>query len=197
MKTLQSLTDDEFAALLRGAAALPDAPAALVQSAVGLWQTKQTTSLANVAASITMAVKDAADAALEHIRAVLSFDSWAVSPAALGLRSMPSQTRHLLFSAQGRDIDLRINPSANHYALAGQILGPDEDGAIEVSGEVATPPGASTGPAVGGRTTRIVTFDEFGAFTLEDLAAGTYHLTLRMRRTVIELPPIQVGDRKH
>jgi hypothetical protein len=196
-KPITSLTDDELAGFIKRAQALPDAPAAYVQRAVDVWNAKlQTAPQAVVGASlkeVATAGKDAADAVLEHIRAVLSFDSWTVSPAALGLRSMPSQTRRLLFSAQGRDIDLRINPSVNHYALAGQILGPDEDGAIEISGEIVAPPGTP----VGGRITRIVTFDEFGSFRLEDVAAGTYHLTLRMRHTVIELPPIQVGDRKH
>ena len=42
------------------------------------------------------------------VQAVLSFDSWAQPVLAAGVRSGATDTRHLLFNAQGRDVDLRI-----------------------------------------------------------------------------------------
>jgi hypothetical protein len=179
MKPISELSDEEFLALARESVMLRDAPAAWVNSAIGLWGAREKKSDGQASAVIADIV--------ERIRAVLSFDSWTVSPLASGLRSTPSQTRHLLFSAQGRDVDLRINPSANAFALSGQVLGPDEFGAVEVAKDDEQ--------SVGARSARIVTFDGLGAFTLEDVAPGTYYLTLRMHRTVIELPPILVGER--
>lgn len=179
MKPIQSLTDDELAGLVRGAAALPDAPAALVSSALGLWQA------AHPAAAPVAA---AGDSLLNKIRAVLTFDSWSASPAALGLRSAPSQTRHMMFSAQGRDIDLRIVSSAESFVLAGQILGPDETGlvelAVDTSTEQATP------------TLRSTSLDELGAFHLDNVHAGTYWMTLKFAGAAVELPPIDVGTRR-
>ena len=120
MKPIQDLSDAEFAALARQAAALPDAPAALVQAAIDLWVPPRP-SLGDVARSLG-----------RLIQGVLSFDSWAAAPAgaALAVRSAETDTRHLLYSAQGRDIDLRVAPSARQFVLAGQILGPDETGHV-------------------------------------------------------------------
>ncbi|MGL4230681.1 MAG: hypothetical protein ACRDAM_20045 [Casimicrobium sp.] len=179
MKPISELSDEEFLALARESATLRDAPNQWVNGAVGLWAAREKAANGQAGNVISEIV--------ERIRAVLSVDSWALTPLASGLRSMPSQTRHLLFSAQGRDVDLRINPSANAFALSGQVLGPDEFGAVEVAKDDEQ--------SVGARSARIVTFDGFGAFTLNDVAPGTYYLTLRMHRTVIELPPIRVGER--
>ena len=112
MKPIDSLSDDEFAHLVQRSVALPDAPPSLVRAAIDLWPGAQPSAL-----------QSAAEAAWRLVTAVLSFDSWAQPPVALGMRAAPSSTRHLLFSAQGRDIDLRISPAAEHFALTGQILG--------------------------------------------------------------------------
>ncbi|GEM_PF-803239 len=177
MKPIESLSDDELAALVNGAAALPDAPPALVKSALGLWQ----------AAQPAVASKTAAPGLLNKIRAVLTFDSWTASPAALGLRSMPSQTRHLLFSAHGRDIDLRIVSSAESYVLAGQILGPDEPGCVELAIDTASEYAA--------RSMLTTPLDELGAFRLDNIRAGTYWMTLKFAGDAVELPQIDVGER--
>ena len=174
MKPFDKLSDDEFAHLAQRAAKLPDAPPALVRAAVALWPARPAASLSEVARS-----------ALRLITAVLSFDSWAQPPVALGMRSLASDTRHLLFSAMGRDIDLRISPAAEHYALSGQILGPDEAGMVELS----TEPGG--GNADGGAY--IASLDELGEFRLDGVRGGTYRLTLRMGSDEIVLPPIEVG----
>ncbi len=178
MKPIATLTDDEFADLVHGAVALPDAPPALVRSAIAIFRDAQPSPLMAAAENV-----------LQRIRAVLTFDSWAVAPTALGLRSMPaqSQTRHMLFSAQGRDIDLRIVSAADSYVLAGQILGPDETGLVELSVDTYHPQAA--------QTIRTTALDELGAFHLNGVNAGTYWMTLRLGGDTVELPPIDVGGR--
>ncbi len=178
MKPIATLTDDEFEHLVHAAVALPDAPPALVRSAIALFRDAQPSPIVA-----------ALDNALQRIRAVLTFDSWATGPAALGLRSMPSQaqSRHMLFSARGRDIDLRIVSAADSYVLAGQILGPDETGLVELSVDTQNPQAA--------QTIRTLALDELGAFHLDGLHAGTYCMTLKLGSDAVELPPIQVGGR--
>ena len=176
MKPVDRLTDDEFAHLVQRAATLPDAPAELIRQAIALWPAAPATSL-----------KDAAQAALRLVCAVLSFDSWARPAVSLGMRAGASDTRHLLFSAMGRDIDLRISSVAGRFALTGQILGPDDAGVIEL----ATQPdeGLETSDA------RTAVLDAFGEFRLEGVQGGTYRITLRMGQDKIVLPPIVVGQR--
>jgi len=176
MKPVDSLSDDEFVHLVQRAVAMPDAPPDLVQAAVGLWTQRQATPLAQ-----------ATRAGLRLVRAALSFDSWARPPVALGMRGMAAPTRHLLFSAQGRDIDLRITPLAEHFALAGQILGPDEQGMVELA--TAAEPGGA------GDRAHVASLDALGEFRLEGVRGGTYQITLRMGGDEIVLPPIEIGER--
>lgn len=162
-------SDDDLAPLVKRAADLPDAPPALIGAATALWPAKP--SVAEVARS-----------AARLLAAVLKFDSWAGAPVAFGMRSMPADTRHLLFSAMGRDIDLRIAPAEEMFALSGQILGPDESGRVEVN-------------AAGTSDKRTAPIDDLGEFRVEGLPKGTYLLTLRMGGDEIALPPIEVGKR--
>jgi hypothetical protein len=171
MKPLEQLNDDELAPLVKRAAELPDAPPDLVKAATDLFP--------------TVRLKDVARSATRLLAAALRFDSWAGAPLAFGMRSMPDDTRHLLFSAMGRDIDLRISPAQEHFALAGQILGPDEAGRAEL-----------TAQAGGSALTRTAPIDELGEFRLDDIERGTYLLTLRMGGDEIVLPPIEVGARR-
>ena len=179
MKPISELSEEEFLALTRNAVALRDAPDRWVNNAKTLWAAREK--------SATAPATSVAKEIVERIRAVLSFDSWTVSPLASGLRSMPAQTRHLLFSTNGRDVDLRINPSANLFSISGQVLGPDEFGALELA--------KNDEQSASSRSVRVVTFNRYGAFSIDDLTPGTYFVTLRMNRTVIELPPILVGER--
>ena len=176
MKPIDSLNDDEFTHLVQRAVALPDAPPFLVRAAIGLWPAAPATAL-----------KDVAQAAVRLVAAVLSFDSWARPPVALGLRAVASDTRHLLFSAMGRDIDLRISPAAGHFALTGQILGPDTTGVVELV--------TQSGDRGGASTARIAPLDDLGEFRLDGVHGGTYRLFLRMGCDEIALPPIEVGLR--
>lgn len=176
MKPISTLTDEELAELVQAAAVLPDAPPALVRAAVGLWQEKEPSLFAQ-----------ATEAMLNRIKAVLTFDSWSTTPMALGLRSAPTEGRHMLFSAQGRDIDLRIVSAADSYVLAGQILGPDDVGSIALS--------VDTKNDHNSQSTRTATLDDLGGFRLENVRAGTYWMTLKLGSDAVELPPIQVGMR--
>ncbi len=176
MKPVDRLSDDEFSHRVQQAVALPDAPPRLVRAALDLWPAPSVATVASVA-----------QAALRLVTAVLSFDSWAHPPTAMGLRAVASETRHLLFSAMGRDIDLRISPAANHFALTGQILGPDEAGVVEL----ATPSVDGNKPA----DVRVASLDALGEFRLDGVRGGTYRLTLRVGDDEIVLPMIEVGAR--
>ncbi len=176
MKLPNSLTDAELTDLAHKASQLEDAPQCWVDAAVALWK---------------VAPRPAARAASQapklwtRIAAALSFDSWATPQLALGVRSMAIDNRHLLYSAEGRDIDLRITHGVDCFALTGQILGPDE------SGEVLL---ASQGDSLGSPVLMITQLDSLGEFRLDGVDRGTYQLTLRMGVEEIVLAPIVIGD---
>jgi hypothetical protein len=165
MKPLAQLPDDEFERLLRAAVALADAPPALLHRAIALW----------------VAQPAAATRVLRRIAAALSFDSWAQPAAAAGVRAPRSATRHLLYSAEGRDIDLRVTPAGEKtFMLAGQVLGPDESGEVELRPHIGEP-------------ARHVALDALGEFRFEGLAPSDYRLTLRLGADEVVLPSVPVG----
>lgn len=122
--------------------------------------------------------------ALQQVAAALRFDSRGAIAA--GLRGHLAETRHLLFSAKGRDIDLRVAPAAEGYVLSGQVLGPDEGGQVALAAQLRAggPPPAPT---------RQTSIDPLGEFHLDAIDEGTYVLTLRLGRDEIVLPPIEMG----
>ncbi len=169
---LDDSSDEAFSRLVaRAVRELPDAPDALQRTAIGLFP----------AAGALGALKTLAQAVVTQISAVLTFDSWAAPALAAGMRSGRSATRHLLFSAQGRDIDLRIAPDAGNFALAGQILGPDESGRVELADA-----------ATAGAPARVVELDSLGEFRLEGVPRGAYRLTLHLGSESIVLPPLEM-----
>ena len=172
MKPLDSLTDDEFDRELRRAvSALPDPPAALQRAALDLFPTAAKASLRDAAAQVVVR---------QQLQAVLTFDSWATPALAAGMRSAASSTRFLLYSVKGRDIDLRITPAAAGFEVAGQVLGPDETGEVELRA------------ATEGGSAQLATM---GEFRLEGVRRGSYVFTLRVGADEIVLPPVEVGDR--
>lgn len=178
MNQISSLNQEQLLTLTRAAASLRNAPEAWINDAKKLWGAREKRSdgvISSVAQDIA-----------QRIRAVISFDSWNVSALASGLRASPSQTRHLLFAAQGRDVDLRINPSASSFIVSGQVLGSDEFGALEFAN--------TDEQSANSRAVRVVTLNSLGAFSIDGVLPGIYSVTLRMHRTVIELPPIGVGE---
>jgi hypothetical protein len=176
MKPIDRLSDDEFAQLVQRAIALPDTPPRLARAAIGLWPV-----------SHHGALKSVANAAMQLVTATLSFDSWASPTVELGMRAVASDTRHLLFSATGRNIDLRIRPAYDSFALTGQVLGPDESGRVELLKQSDDGFEASD--------LRVTSLDALGEFRLDSVRGGIYRLTLRMGGDEIVLPPIVVGAR--
>jgi hypothetical protein len=172
MKPIDDLTDAELVDLAAQASRWPDAPPGWVTSALSLWRVAPRPK-----------VRAATMPLLTRIAAALSFDSWAQPSLALGVRSLNQDNRHLLYSAQGRDIDVRITLAADRFDLTGQILGPDEAGEVELISQ-------------GDSNRRLVTrLDDLGEFRLDGVDRGTYLLTLRMGSDEIVLPPIVVGER--
>ena len=175
MKQIDHLSDQELTDLAAAASRLPDAPAAWVDAALGMWKTAARASRSAAAPTI-----------LSRIVAALSFDSWATPPLAFGMRSVATESRHLLYSAEGRDVDVRVLQAGERFSVAGQILGPDETGEVELAG-----PGAGDGA-----TARWITqLDALGEFRLDGLERGSYLLTLRVGTDEIVLPPILIGER--
>ncbi|MFZ2649049.1 MAG: hypothetical protein WA210_02985 [Burkholderiaceae bacterium] len=175
MKPIERLTDTEFCRLAGRASRLADAPQGWVDAALALWKVTP-----------RVAANGAKPKLLTRIAAALSFDSWATPALALGMRSMALDNRHLLYSARGRDIDVRINLAADRFAVTGQILGPDEFGEVEL---------ASQGDAPGSATPRTARLDTLGEFRFDAVDRGAYLLTLRVGNDEIVLPPIVIGER--
>ena len=172
MKPVEQLTDDEFAHIVhRAVRALPDAPVAWQRAAIGLWPTGAT--------RVTEVVK----ALGAVIAAVLTFDSWAMPGLAQGMRSLRSPTRHLLYSAEGRDIDLRISPAGEAFSVSGQILGPDETGRVELSAV-----DGGTGASHSG------SLDAMGEFRIDPVPPGRYVLTLHLGERPIVVQSLDVGE---
>ncbi len=130
-------------------------------------------------------LRDAARSVLQRMAAALHFDSRNLTPQAAGMRTAATETRHLLFSAKGRDIDLRVAPAAGGFALSGQVLGPDESGRVELAAHVR-----GSGPS---RRCRAAPLDDLGEFHIDEVEQGTYVLTLKVGGDEIVLPPIDVG----
>lgn len=173
LRPLHDLSDDELLQQLgRAAQALPEPPLALQRAALGLFTAPRAGS--------------ALGSALRQWAAVLSFDSWVAPASALGLRSIGSPTRHLLYSARGRDIDLRITPTADGFVLVGQVLGPDCSGSVELAGTGDSP-----------QPVRAAALDDLGEFRISGLPRGVHLLTLRVGSDAIVLPPIDLADRPH
>ena len=124
---------------------------------------------------------------LQRVAAALRFDSQGAAGPVPGLRGAVAETRHLLFSAKGRDIDLRVAPVGGAFALSGQVLGPDEGGRIELAAHLRA--GSPPPPP-----TRHASIDMLGEFHLDDISHGTYVLTLQLGRDEIVLPPIEMQD---
>ena len=174
MPHLDDLSDDELGRhLQRALRELPDAPPALQRAAIGLWPP----------APAALGLIGAAQALVQRIVGALTFDSWATPTLASGMRSLRSPTRQLLFSAGGRDIDLRITPADGAYSLAGQVLGPDETGRVELACLDA-----------GSASARVAALDELGEFRLDGLAPGPYSLKLHLGGEEVLLPPFDLGE---
>ena len=170
MKPLPNLTDDELAALARRALHdLPDAPGPWLARAHGLWSSTHPTAASQAAS------------ALRRWIAALSFDSWAQPAQALGMRAGAAEGRHLLYSTERFDVDLRITPMGARFEVRGQVLGPDA-----VTGRALWQPEAVS-PA------REAALDEMSEFCIADLPPGRGQLTLSLAGDEIVLPALELG----
>lgn len=162
--------DEDFAEIVRRVAPRPDA----APPPPGLW--------------------DSARTALHRVAAALRFDSAAATPQGSGMRSAgatdatdaaEADGRHLLFSAKGRDIDLRVASAGRTWTLSGQVLGPDERGTVHLATQARGAPPS--------RAWAAATLDDLGEFHVDGLVDGTYLVTLQVEGEAIELPPIDIG----
>ena len=114
---------------------------------------------------------------LRRIVALLIFDSRNAGPA-FGVRSLPTASRQMLYSAEEIDLELRITVRNDECILAGQVIGEGcAEGHVEISGEA-------------GRST--TTLNEICEFTLPPIPPGNYSLTVRMLDREIEIPELEL-----
>ena len=114
---------------------------------------------------------------LRRIIALLIFDSRNAGPA-FGMRSLPTSSRQLLYSAEETDLDLRIMVENDECIIAGQVIGEGcAEGHVEISG-------------VAGRSE--ATLNDVGEFTLPPIPVGNYSLTVRMLDREIEIPELEL-----
>ena len=118
-------------------------------------------------------------APLPSIVAILIFDSRRAGPA-FGMRSVPTASRQLLFSAQDTDLDLRITVQNGECIVAGQVIRDGNvRGLVEMSGAM-------------GSAEAIL--NELCEFTLPAVPVGNYSLRVRMLDVEIEIPELDLKD---
>lgn len=170
-------SDSHLERQLKASRLLEDAPEHVIHRALAVFQPKRN----------TVGKTDAAPSLLQRILAVVTFDSGAASPLAFGMRSAGGTTRQMLFSAEGHDVDLRISPAdesrgaagSAEWVLAGQVLGPEAEGAVIVS------------DGSGAETARVA-LNDMGEFRLPAVTPGDYTVTLKLGQIEIVLPAVQV-----
>lgn len=113
------------------------------------------------------------------LTAMLRFDSARALPA-FGLRASATAERQLLFSAGPYDVDLRVAPAGERWAVTGQLLGnaPGDQGHVEI-----------LGPADADRAE----LSPESEFVLRPLRAGTYSLTISLATKAIVLRDVELG----
>lgn len=167
-----ALDDARLETLLRQSRQLQDAPESVIQRAIDIAAASLATPPRPVAAP-------AAGGVLRRLVAVLGFDSAGQSALAAGMRSGGGGTRQLLYSTEGRDVDLRVGPApdGHHWQLSGQVLGPDAVGSVRLHC---------------GTLARELPWSEWGEFQFDDVPAGEAVLTLRSDTWELELPPLRL-----
>ncbi|MDQ3743827.1 MAG: hypothetical protein M3444_05550 [Acidobacteriota bacterium] len=117
---------------------------------------------------------------LRRVVAALSFDSGALRPA-FGVRSgQATSSRQLLFSAGDVDVDLRLAPGEEGWAVSGQVLGECAGGWAELGGAEDE-----------GRAAR-AELNELCEFALPAVPAGSYTLRLRLDDLLVEIPDLNL-----
>lgn len=164
--------DEALARALQRSRLLSDAPDGLIERAIALFDARAAAPAAAGKPSST----------LRRLVAALTFDSAGQAPLAFGRRGRGQPVRQLLYSVEGRDIDLRLVPAAPpvgaRWRLAGQVLGPDRQGRVEL---------------VQGDLRREAAWDELGEFAFDELGPGAWTLRLEGEDWSTELPAVELG----
>ena len=118
----RTLTDADIQRHLHEGRAQEAPPDAVLLRAMAVWRPR--TAPAAAAGPLVRA----ASALVRRLQAALQHDTGLTAQPAPGLRTAALATRQLLYSCDGIDIDLRIQPpsdgSANGWQVSGQLLGP-------------------------------------------------------------------------
>ena len=116
---------------------------------------------------------------LPRLIATLVFDSRSTTPA-FGMRSLHSNSRQLLYSAQETDLDLRITVQNQECFLSGQVIREHcEGGVIEISGETGSVEAS---------------LNDLCEFALPAIPVGHYSLKIRLPDVEIEIPELELKD---
>jgi hypothetical protein len=166
------LDDDALAQALHRSRVLRDAPESLVEQAIALFDAR---------AVAARPVAGGPAGALRRLAAVLSFDSAGASPLAFGRRGRAQPVRQLLYSVEGRDIDLRLaagsTGAAPRWRIAGQVLGPDRQGTVEL---------------LQGDERLQTSWDALGEFAFDGVGPGSWTLRLQGTDWATELPALEL-----
>ncbi len=164
--------DAALADALQRSRVLQDAPEAVIQRAIDLFAAR---------ARPVAAAAPAPQGVLRRLVAVLGFDSAALTPQAAGLRSAGGGVRQMLFSADGRDVDLRIAPGTGGWQVSGQVLGPDAQGRVTL--------------ACGEAFRAEQAWNDLAEFRIDGVPAGPCRIVLRSDDWEMALPELTLpGD---
>jgi hypothetical protein len=176
-----TLTDEQLAGHLRASQTLEDAPEALILRSMALIS----------AAPPEIAWHNGLGEALRYALATLLHDSGLASAPALALRSGGGAVRQLLFSAEGRDIDLRVSPAvegASGWVIRGQVLGPDLAGKVLLSA-VPSQPDWPEGESDHFETV----LSDTSEFRLGPVPPGHWRMTLLTEELALDLPTLDLS----
>jgi len=124
---------------------------------------------------------------LRRVQAVLCFDSMQMSPAS-SLREGQSAVRQLWFNAEEYDLDLRLTPAGEAWALTGQVLGPGVGTQADLQSDGGALEAELRG-AAGGIQAKL---NKLFEFTLPPVPAGEYELILRLREIELIVLKLQL-----
>ena len=159
------LAEVEHLTTLMRADTSEDAPRDVLAGAVGLFHTRP-----------------ARAGLLRRVVAALSFDSGAQG-LAFGVRSgQTGAPRQLIFNAGDVDVDLRLAPGAEGWAVSGQVLGECAGGWAELGG------GEERASAARAE------LNELCEFALPAVPAGSYTLRLRLDDLLVEIPDLDLRN---
>ncbi len=164
--------DESLAAALRATRMLVDAPEPLVRRALDL------------GCPASPVRQPAPGSTWRQLVATLRFDSASLGLLASGRRGAATRghlaSRQLLYSVDGRDIDLRLAPldGGTRWVLSGQVLGPELAGRAELHEEATGGPAGSAAVASAPAQRQTVAWNEWAEFEFEPLHAGPCRLRL-------------------